>query len=97
MSDQNFVLSDQDGVFSGTIYYVLSREKNPFQSCCLLCTACKLGVDDQWNCIYGLYMGLRSAQVVGGGWRLVKMDQVSIPHNISYAVALCIDAEFKPL
>ena len=67
MSDQNFVLSDQDGVFSGTIYYVLSREKNPFQSCCLLCTACKLGVDDQWNCIYGLYMGLRSAQVVGGG------------------------------
>ena len=33
--------------------------------------------------------------VVGVG--LVKMGQVSIPDNISYAVALCIDAEFKPL
>ena len=48
-------------------------------------------------------MGLGSAQVVterGGGWLgwgLVKMGQVSIPDNISYAVALCIDAEFKPL
>ena len=52
--------------------------------------------------LYGLYMGLGSAQVVterGGwlGWGLVKMGQVSIPDNISYAVALCIDAEFKPL
>ena len=35
--------------------------------------------------------------VVVLGWDLVKMGQVSIPDNISYAVALCIDAEFKPL
>lgn len=43
-------------------------------------------------------MGLGSAQVVTGvGWDLVKMGQVSIPDNILYAVALCIDAEFKPL
>ena len=45
-------------------------------------------------------MGLGSAQVVtggGGDCGLVKMGQVSIPDNISYAVALCIDAEFKPL
>ena len=33
----------------------------------------------------------------GGDCGLVKMGQVSIPDNISYAVALCIDAEFKPL
>ena len=48
--------------------------------------------------MHGLYKGLGSAQVVtgGGGWGLVKMGQVSIPDNISYAVALCIDAEFKP-
>ena len=47
-------------------------------------------------------MGLGSAQVVRGGrgwlgWGLVKMGQVSIPDNISYAASLCIDAEFKPL
>ena len=48
-------------------------------------------------------MGLGSAQVATGGGEgvvgvgLVKMGQVSIPDNISYAVALCIDAEFKPL
>ena len=35
--------------------------------------------------------------VVVLGWDLVKMGQVSIPDNISYAVALCIDDEFKPL